>query len=80
MMRNLGSNISPHTGQHAAKALAVMDVIHLQFLIATNTSYTKQYQTIPSISKDLLMMQQQLLSLVVVSDGASKQCAYRSSG
>ena len=79
MMRNLGSNISPHTGQHAAKALAVTDVIYLQLLKATNTSYTKQYQTIPSILKDLLMMQQQL-SLVVVSDGASKQYAYRSSG
>ena len=79
MMRNLSSNISPHTGQHAAKALAVTDIIHLQFLKATNISYTKQYQTIPSILKDLLMMQQQL-SLVVLSDGASKQYAYRSSG
>ena len=79
MTRNVGSNISPHTGQHAAKALAVTDIIHLQFLKATHTSYTKQYQTIPSILKDLLMMQQQL-SLVVLSDGASKQYAYRSSG
>ena len=79
MMRNVGSNISPHTGQHAAKALAVTDIIQLQFLKASNISYTKQYQTIPSILKDLLMMQQQL-SLVVLSDGASKQYAYRSSG
>ena len=42
MVRNLRSNISSFTGQHAAKALAVTDVIHLQFLKATNISDTKQ--------------------------------------
>ena len=68
MMRNLRSNISPFTGQYAAKALAVTDVIHLQFLKATNISDTKQCYTISSILKDLLMMMQQQLT----AEGAFK--------
>ena len=60
MMRNLGSNVSPHTIQCAAKALAVTDVIRMQFLKTTDMSDNKQHHTIPSISKDLLIMQQQL--------------------
>jgi len=60
MMRNLGSNISPGTSQRAAKALAVVDIICSQFLKDTNIPDAKDYHTIPSISKDLLMMQQQL--------------------
>ena len=60
MTRNLGSNVSPHTTQRAAKALAVTDVIRMQFLKATDMSDNKQHHTIPSISKDLLIMQQQL--------------------
>ena len=60
MTRNLGSNVSPHMTQRAAKALAVTNVIHMQFLKATDMSDNKQHHTIPSISKDLLIMQQQL--------------------
>ena len=60
MMRNLGSNISPSTSQRAAKALAVVDVVRSRFLRDTNASSIKDFHTVPSMSKDLLMMVQQL--------------------
>lgn len=49
MMRHLGSNISPDTSQHAAKALAVIDIIRSQFLKDSNIYKAKHYHTIPRI-------------------------------
>ena len=60
MMRNLGSNISPKTTEHAAKALAIIDSVQSQFLRDTSISHEKDYHSIPSSSKDMLMMVQQL--------------------
>ena len=75
MIRRLGSNVSPSTVIHASKALAVVDTVRLQFLKDDQESHVenKDYHTVPSIKKDLDMIEQQLTSEKVFDQTKKRQ-------
>lgn len=61
MIRSLSANVSPNTVKRASKALAIVDVVRMQFLKDENDKVqNKDYHTKPSIQKDLCMIEQQL--------------------
>ena len=61
MIRSLGANVSPNTVKHASKALAIVDIVRLNFLKdEDNKIQNKDHHTKPSFQKDLSMIEQQL--------------------
>ena len=63
MIRKLGPNISPATVLRASKALAVVDIVRLQFLKDDDSLpnvENKDFHTVPSMKKDLDMILHQL--------------------
>jgi len=60
MMQNLGSNITPTTVKHSAKALGIIEYVCCQFAEDIGTE-VKDFHTIPSVEKDLSRIQQQLI-------------------
>ena len=61
MIRSLGSNVSPNMVKRASKALAIVDMVRLNFLKdEDNKMQNKDHHTKPSFQKDLSMIEQQL--------------------
>ena len=74
MIRNLGSNVSPTTVRCASKALAIVDVVRLQFLKDDNErGQNKDHHTQPSFVKDFTMIEQQLITDKVFSQLTNRQ-------
>jgi len=75
MIHNLGSNISPSTLTRASKALAVVDIVRLQFLKddSNDRVQSKDHHTQPSFLKDLSMIEQQLINDNVFSQIPNRQ-------
>ena len=61
MIRSLGSNVSPNMVKRVSKALAIVDMVRLNFLKdEDNKIQNKDHHTKPSFQKDLSMIEQQL--------------------
>ena len=61
MIRSLGANVSPNIVKRASKALAIVDIVRLNFLKdEDNKIQNKDHHTKPSFQKDLSMIEQQL--------------------